>query len=349
MGVSYATVDAVMRAVEIAASADADAQIRRALESGSRAIDGDTDSPGLIGRRFYPELATKYVPVLSTRPAHELSLGKLDLISATTVLSGTTTITLGTGGYFLRPQEGPPFTELVLDTGTYSAWPSPGVQGVAITGLWGYRADETPAGTAAEAIDASETDIDVTTPRDIGVGSIIRIDSERMIVTDRTLVTTGQTLVTPVNAYNQDRSIAVSDGTKFSVGETIVLGAESMLVASITGNTLLVRRGWDGSVLESHAGDTVYAYRTLTVQRGALGTTAATHLISAPIYRHVVPALIESLCIAEAVDILTQEGAAYARQATAGDGQSVPLGGGLADIRERALKAFGRRQQWLGV
>lgn len=349
MGVYYATVDAVMRAVEISASADADAQIRRALESASRTIDGDVDGAGIIGRRFYPLVATRYFPVLSTRDPSTLSLGKEDLIAATTVTSGVTTIPAGTGGYFLRPQDGPPYTELVLDTGTYSTWPSPGVQGVGILGVWGYRADETAAAILNEALDASETDVDLTAPRDIGVGTILRIDAERMIVTDRTLVSTGQTLLTPVDAYNQDRSIAVTSGAAFTVGEVIVLDAESMIITSIAGNTLIVRRGWDGSALAAHTTPTIYAYRTFTVTRGALGTTAATHTTSTAVYRHVVPALAESLCIAETADILVQEGAAYARQASAGDGQTIALGGGLADIRERAVKAFGRRQQWIGV
>jgi hypothetical protein len=51
-----------------------------------------------------------------------------------------------------------------------------------------------------------------------------------------------------------------------------------MLVVDRYTATVIVERQWSGSVLAAHSsGDTIYAYRTLTVQRGQLGTTAATH------------------------------------------------------------------------
>ena len=352
MGVLYATLERVKRAADISSTADADDQVLRALESASRSIDGGARvGDGLLGRRFYPELATRYIPILSTHAASALPLGDYELAGPPTlVVSGVTTIAAGAGGYFLEPQEGPPYGKLQLDTATIGAWPSPGVRGVAVTGPWGYRLDESPVGALAEALDLTETDVEVTRSADIGVGTILRTDTERMIVTGRAMLTTGVTLGADLTAYNNDQRVSVASGAAFGSGETIIIDAETMLITAVVGNILVVRRAWDGSTLDGHlTGATIYAPRLLTVERGALGTTAATHLISAPLFRHVVPGPVESLCVAETLNMLGQEDGAYARSVAAGDGLSTTLGIGLQDIRNQAVKALRRRPQWLGV
>jgi hypothetical protein len=348
MGVFYATDTDVKQAGDIAGS-DMDARIRRALEAASRSIDGTRPGGGLVGRRFYPEILTRYFETLPTHDASVLPLGRYDLISATTVLSGSTTI--ASGDYFLEPQDGPPFDTIALKQTSYTAWPSGSAQrGIAITGLWGYNTDEAPAGTITAAIASTgATAINVSDVSKIGVGTIVRVDAERMIVTDRALLTTGQALQTPLTAFNDDQSVAVVTGSAFTAGETIVLDAETMLITAVAGNTLVVRRAYDGSTLDTHTGSTIYAPRLLTVTRGALGTTAATHLISAPLFRHVVPALAVSLCTAEALVILQQDGGAWSSQVTAGDGGAVSPGVGLADLRADAVRAFRKPVAWLGV
>jgi hypothetical protein len=352
MGVFYASDLDVKLAGDIG-GADMDAQIRRALESASRSIDGNRPGGGQLHRRFYPEVATRYFtkPIGDPDPATRLSLGRYEIISATTVLSGTTTITAGTG-YTLGPRnDGPPYDRIDLVSTAYSAWPGGSAQdGIAVTGLWGYRADELPCGVAAAAIaSTSVTSVNVSDSSKIGVGTIVRVDTERMIVTERALLTTGQTLQTPVTAFMDDQILAVTSGAAYTAGEVVTLDAERMLIIAIAGNTLIVRRAFDGSTLDSHTGSTIYAPRTLTVERGALGTTAATHLISAPLFRHLVPSLVVSLCVAETLDILGQDSSAWSGQANAGDTATVALGTGLSDIRTQAAKAYARRTTWLGV
>lgn len=351
MGVFYATVEELKSSADVAATAVADAQMRRALESASRSIDGRRPGGGRLGRRFYPEVATRYFsrPTSSPQPLTRVLLGRYELISADTVVSGGTT--LSPSAYVLGPRnDGPPYDRIDLVSTSYSAWPlGTGVDAIVIAGTWGYNLDEAAAGTVAEALDLTETGVDVSDSSKIGVGTIIRVDTERMIVTDRSLITTGQNLQTPLTAFNNDDLVAVVTGSAYTAGETIVLDSETMLITGVAGNTLTVKRAYDGSTLDTHTASTIYAPRTLTVQRGALGTTAATHLTAAPLFRHLVPSLVASLCLAEAGHQLAQESSDYAQAISAGDGQSTVLGIGLRDIRNDAEQAYRRRTTWLGV
>jgi len=343
MGVLYATVERVKLDGDLR-GADLNPQIARALESASRSIDGARPGGGRLGRRFYPETATRYFSALNVDATGTLSLGRYELAAApTTVVNDGTSLTVNVD-YVPWPQEGPPYNALRFLTS--GAWSST-FRGVVITGVWGYNTEESPAGTIAEDLDASETGVDVSDVSAIGVGSIIRVDSERMIVTDKTLVTSGQTLGTPLTAFNDDQLVAVANGTAFHANEVITLDAERMLITSIAGNTLTVVRAYDGSPLDTHTGSTIYVPRTLTVQRGALGTAAAIHTNGAAINRHVVPALVESLAIAETLDQIQQESGAYA--GTSGEGGSVPVGAGLPGIRADATQAYRRPTTWLGV
>jgi hypothetical protein len=343
MGVLYATVERVKLDGDIR-GADLNPQIARALESASRSIDGVSPGGGRLGYRFYPEIATRYFSQLSTRDVTSLTLGRYTLAGTpTSVTNGGTALTAGVD-YVLLPQEGPPYNELRIITS--AVWSS-AFRGVAIVGPWGFNIDETPAGTIAEDLDISETGVDVSDISAIGIGTIIRVDSERMIVTGKDLLTSGQTLGTPLTAFNDDQLVAVANGAAFHANEVITLDAERMLIESVAGNTLTVTRAYDGSAIAAHTGATIYAPRTLTVQRGALGTTAATHTNGAVVNRLVIPALVESLAIAEALEQLQQESGAYA--GTAGEGGSVPIGAGLPGIRADAELAYRRPVTWLGV
>lgn len=65
------------------------------------------------------------------------------------------------------------------------------------------------------------------------------------------------------------------------------------------------------------------------MERGATGTTAATHSDAAAITRNVPPHPITTLCIAEAMVTLAQETSAYARTVGSGDAQMEARGMGL--------------------
>ena len=130
---------------------------------------------------------------------------------------------------------------------------------------------------------------------------------------------------------------AINDATQVNAGEVVTMDSERMKIISISGNDTTVKRAWDGSTLAAHSsGINVFAPRTLTVERDAVGTTAATHSDSAVLTKNVPPAPITSLCVAEALVLFQQEQSAYGRTVGSGDSQREARGAGLKDARKMA-------------
>jgi hypothetical protein len=216
----------------------------------------------------------------------------------------------------------------------------------AITGTWGFGADTDPAGSLATSVNASVTAVTVSNGGAVGVGNILVIDSERMIVQDRANVDTGQTISSGVTtASAADVGLTVPNGAALNLDEVIQVDSERMLIVDITGNLATVKRAWDGTVLATHAtGAHIYASRQLTVLRGQLGTTAASHSNAAAVSIHRVPALIQDLAIAECENRILQEPGGYAEASSEGAGGH-NLGAGLADLWDEAETTYGRKNR----
>jgi hypothetical protein len=347
----YTTREKAKRALDVAETARNNTQVDAAIAASSRMIDGGKHIGGLLKRRFYPETGTRYFdwPNRHSPTPWRLWLDQLDMISATTVTAGG--VTIAATDYFLRPDDGPPYDHIEIDLASNAAFAAASgthQRAIAITGVWGYTDDETSVGATIEALDASETGVDVSAAASatVGVGNIIRVDSERMIVTGRSMLDTGQNLTsTSLTASAGNVTVTVADGTAFAIDETILLDSERMLIVDIAGNNLTVKRAYDGSVLAAHTHTTtdIYAPRTLTVTRGALGTTAATHSSAAIMTRHDVPALVDELCLAQTLVNLGLRGSGYADTEGAGEtSRRVAAGRGLAAIRRDAIAAYGR-------
>jgi hypothetical protein len=107
--------------------------------------------------------------------------------------------------------------------------------------------------------------------------------------------------------------------------EVIAIDSERMLVVDQTlASNYVVKRGYDGTQVATHgSGTAIAAPRTLTVGRGGFGTTAATHLISAPVSRARVPSSIRDLAIGLAEGQLTGEASAYAGAPSSGGSQKI--------------------------
>lgn len=334
----YTTREAVKSALDIKETARSNNAVDRAIRTGSDLVEG------VLRRVFYPEIDTRYFDWPSN-PFWRLWLNENELISVDTFLAGT--VSIGSSDYFLEPKgNGPPFTSIDLDRSTSVSL----IEGdtnqnaLAITGLYGYRNDEESNGLLAEALDTTETGVDVTDSSAIGVGSLIRVDSERMQVTGKSYMDTTVNLVGNMDADNADGIVDVADGTLFFVGETVLIGAEKMLIVEIAGNNLIVERAYDGTTLAAHtAGDDVYAPRRLTVVRGVLGTTAASHLTATAISRWLPPPLVEELCIAEALNVLSQRASGWAREVGSDENRREATGRGLKEIRRLAIQAHGRK------
>lgn len=358
----YATREAVKRALDYKQTARSDGQVDRAIEAASDGIDGGTHRiGGLLKRRFYPEQRTMTFDWPGTQYAQpwRLWLDQHEVISVTTLTAAGVAITAG--DYFLRPDDGPPFNRVEINIGTNAAFNAGNTRqrAIAITGLFGFCSDTATAGALAEALDDSETGVDVADSAAVGVGDVLLVDSERMLVTDKAMLDTGVNIdaADSLTASNADVSITMSTTTSApAVDEVILIDSERMLVVDVAGSVLTVKRAWDGSVLAAHSANAdIYAPRTLTVTRGALGSTAATHSSSTAVSRYVVPGLVRDLAVAEAIDQLLQETSGYARAGAVQDnthsGISVSnirsskdqIGLGIDAIRARAYTAYGRK------
>jgi hypothetical protein len=347
MGVWYTTREDVKSALDSKETARNNVQIDRAIETASRTVES------LLNRRFYPEVATRYFDWPNERQysrAYRLWLDEHELVSVTSLVSGG--VTIGASDYYLEPINDPPYDRIEMNLGTTAAFSTGNThqRNIVVTGVFaGCPLVTTPAGTCIEVLDSSETGVDVSDGSIIGVGDIIKIDSERMIVTEKSMLSTGVAFTGPASASAADDTIPVADGTVFNIGEVIRLDTERMLVVDIAVNNLVVKRAWDGTRLDTHTSGTIYAPRTLTVQRGALGTTAASHLISAPITKHVVPGGVKSLTVAYALNEVLQQGAGYARVSGSGDNQKEFTGRGIKALEDNVKGTYGRKARKMAV
>lgn len=345
--VCYCTREMVMSALDIKFTARASAAVDRAIESAAENIEGH------LNRKFFPTYGTRKFDWPNFQRAYPWKLYLEEDEMADTVQ----TVPVVTSGGNVIPanqifwgpwNNSPPFTFLELDrssSATFGQGTTP-QRDILITGAFGYWIQVNPAGILAAAM--SDTTGTVATVSDgalVGVGDMLIVDSERMLVQDKRPVTTGMTQQGSGvgTAQKSDVSLLVTDGTKFDYNEIIILDSERMFIVDITGNLLTVKRAWDGSVLATHTGSTIYALRQLTVKRGAFGTTAATHLINAACSVNRPPSIVRDLSIAEATVQGDMELGSYAGTQGEGESSRSSLGEGLAEKWEEATTAYGRQ------
>jgi hypothetical protein len=206
-----------------------------------------------------------------------------------------------------------------------------------VVGVFGYSDDTAAAGTIVEDLTAAETAVDVSDSSLIGIGDLILVNAERMLVTAKSQLDSGQNLSGDLVANTNDVTVGLTLGTAFAVGEIILVDSERMLIVDISGNNGTVKRAYDGSVLAAHSATAdIYVPRTLTVERAAAGTTATTHTNADTITRNLPPSLITDLTLAEALTTYEQESAGYARVVGSGESQREARGAGLVDLRSQA-------------
>lgn len=339
----YCTREAVKAALDAAETARNNYQVDRAVASGARTVEG------LLRRRFYPWTGTRYFdwPNWQRSRPWRLWLDADELCSVTTLVAGG--VTVPPSGYFLEPaNSGPPFTHVEINLASASAFQSGAThqRAIAITGVFGHSADEERVGTLTADLPgtaAGTASATWTTPR-VGVGDILRIDAERVIVTAKTMIATGQNTGGALGASSGDVTVPVADGNAFAAEEILLVGSERMLIDDVAGNNLTVKRAWDGTVLAAHnSGSAIFSLTGVQLDRGQLGTTLAAHSNGAAVYRHLVPDLVRDLNIAEAVNQLQQETSGYAHIIGEGENAREGTGRSLFDLRRDAMAAYGRK------
>jgi hypothetical protein len=338
----YVTREMLKASLDVKETARNNVQCDLAIQAATLAVESQ------LNRRFYPITATKFFdyPNYQSAAPWRLWLDSWELAGpATSVTSGGVTIPIGQC-LFEPINSGPPYTSMELNRASNAAFgngPTP-QRDVAITGPYGYNLDTAPAGTLGVAVaDTTGTTVTVANGAAAGVGDVIVIGSERMLLADKSVVSTGQIQQGSLTDKNNDQVVGIPNGLLYAVGEVVVLDAESMLVTNTAAASLTVKRAWDGTTLAAHSAAPIYSPRSWTVTRGALGTTAATHLINAPISRYTPPPLVVQLALAEAENNLLQGQSGYARTVGSADNMRPVSGQSLADIRKQALEAYGRR------
>ena len=326
---NYTTRERVKRALKLSGS-DRDSVIDAAIATATDEIEE------LTNRKFIPRTETHAFswPQRDHRGHYLLYLDD-DLLTLTALTKdGATQTVIPVSDVFLEPGDlGPPYYLLELDRSTsvfFSAGNTP-QRAIRATGQWGFSNDTAAAGLTAEALDNSETDLNISDASLVDVGDTILVETEAMQVTERALLDTAADLNGALTADVSEVTVTVDDATKVLAGEVIQVDSEKMLVESISGNDLSVLRSFDGSTLAAHNNSTsVFASRTLTVVRGANGTTVATHDTAKAITKYVVPGSISGLCLALAT--------AYYEQGQIG--WTGAFGGGLSTASETLMVAL---------
>lgn len=347
MGIWYAKREQILLSLSASYSAFNAARIDPKIDAASRSLEG------FLHRRFYPERRTIQLdwPNNNSSPTWQVDLQNNEIISLEAVTSGGTNILAGC--YLSRADNvaEPPYRFLNIDLSTdYSlSVGSTWQRSLNITGLFGNNdtATVTPGAVLNGAIASTSTTSIAMKPSSgiftVGVGSLLKIDSERMVVVNRQMVTTTRTTTSSLLATQAAKTFTCANASEFATGETILIDSERMRIEDIAGTTITVTRAVDSTLLEAHSsGATIYALRQFIVQRGTLGSTAATHLDAASVYDHEYPGIINELCVAETIVMLEQGSAGYARTVGTGSREIEAANAGLGDVRERAYRAYGR-------
>lgn len=342
----YTTRERVMRAADVKASAYLSTEIDAAIESASQAVDtlcrrGDATRPGFAP--WTGAIVYDWPAGTNNDDAYHFWFNQNSLAEITTVVSGGTTITSDVIGW---PDTGPPFNAVEVNVGSSSLLTftsGSGQQSLHVTGVWGVLGEDrtNSAWTLSGAISSTTADT-ATLYAPIGVGSLVTVDDERMIVTERAWADSGQNNTGTLAASVTAQTIAVTTGSAFLAGEELILDAERVLVRDVVGNNLIVQRAVGGSTLAAHTSADIYWARSCTVERGVLGTTSATHLNGAAVSIYQPPALVEQLTVAYALDQRQQEVSAYARTVGSGENARNASGTGLEGLENRVVAAYGR-------
>lgn len=342
--VSYCTAEHVQDALD---NADA-VRLNRLIAGACRAAARDVE--GHLHRRFYPHTASVYLePRRVAGDTLWVNDADTEILSLSALSVDGVTLTEGTDFFLELPGgNGPPYTAIRLIREAGRSW-STVQRGNLATGEFGGSAGSEPAGELAAAIaSASVQTITVSDSSLVGVGDLLLVDTERILVWGKAYTTTTATVTGTVDAEESVTTIPVSSGSLVHAGERILVGSERMFVEDVVGNNLIVQRAQQASVLAAHAAaDVVYAQRLVTVTRGAAGTTAASHLSGASLVRNLPPSLVVTASAALAINTLEQSKAGYTRTAGIGDNRRQTGGTGVAAAVAAALESaydtYGRK------
>lgn len=345
---TYCTREAVKQALDIKMTNRSDQQVDDSIEEARDSVEG------LLHRKFYTVMETRYFDWPNFQSAFPWRIW-FDASEIADVTVNVPTVT--SGGNLISNSDifwghptyvGAPYEYFELNRSSNASFGQGDTpqRDVAITASYGFWDRFTPAGAlAANMSDTTGTVATVTDGSKVGVGDVFVVGTERMLVTGKNMVDTTQAQIgsgVSTASFN-DQTLQVTDGTKFSAQEVLLLNAERMLIVDIAGNNLIVKRAWDGSTIATHTGAEIYAARLLTVTRGDLGTTAATHLSGDAATVAKVPGGVQGLALAYSLNSVLQKPAGYSITQVNGAGAAQNIGISIAALEKKVLADFGRK------
>ena len=314
--------------------------IQRVIEASSRDVDRWTR------RHFIPKTQTRLFRYPQRRQgvASVLWLDQ-DLLSLTTLQTkaqDSSPTTISSSDYFLEPYNPEPdgntrYNRIEIDLSSTAALEGGDTpqRSISVAGSWGWSNSTQSAGEIDDSggINASDTTLIVSDGSKIDVGDTLLIDSEQVFVSDRSFAARGSILLdegSDLSGTNSTVTVTLDGSHGIVAGEVIRIDSEQMKVISVSTNDLTVIRAWDGSVLASHTNNTaIHVNRTLTIERGVNGTTAASHSDDASITRYIPDSDVSRWCLAEAIATYHQEHGGW--------GTSIGTGGGATELDGREL------------
>lgn len=340
----YCTRENVQDTLALTDSARLNRRIDRAIGNGARHIEG------FLHRKFYPSYGTRTFDMPTGQTLwlydHELAAAPDAVVSGGVAMAST--------DYILQPESGPPYRWIDQNLAGTVFWASGQTtqRSISITGVQGYPCTMTTATTITAGITAGATSMSIADSSMVGVGQLVQLDNERIIVTERGTASTTATLSGALGASKAETVLTVSNPALLNQGERILIDGEWMFIETIAGSSVIVTRAANGTVLAAHSGGAlIYAPRVLTVARGQLGTTAASHLSAAPVVNVLAPSQVIEANIALALDEINQQTGGYSSSWGSGSraGQALGAnkveagGAGIEGLMERLYSSYGRK------
>jgi hypothetical protein len=201
--------------------------------------------------------------------------------------------------YILKPDDGHwangPYTKIVadIDSALLYTW-SDLVDDIPITGKWGlYNRSAALTATVADTTQQSDSQLTLklSSAGEASPGMVLLIDTEQELVTGWSDPIASTTQLNGA-ITNSEEILTVDSATVINIGEIVRIDFEQMLVKdrNTSTNKLYVLRGYNNTARASHLDNaTLDVYRTVTVERGVNGTTAAVHANGVSVSRYFAP------------------------------------------------------------
>ena len=203
--------------------------------------------------------------------------------------------------------------ERLSDAANFSEWCYEDPDSVQLTGTFGlYSRAQSTGATLSATISAAAAEMTVSNGSKVSPGMVLLIDSEQILVTGWGDPTASATTLSAALDATSDQ-VALTSGSGLNTGELLRVDFEDMRLHRKKTNTGLVVRNWNNTGQVAHLiAAAVDVYRTVTIERGVNGTTAASHASGAAISRYMVPDNVLKLTKKMAILGLNQSRSNYA-------------------------------------